>query len=272
MISVRIKFTILYDNIKLFLSKVLIEQLKIIEKEHPDMLFLFNVLVIIYDLYTYVRNFYIEYKTIIRSINFIIFIFSFHSSNLDLLTFIFLLDNLCLLYVLYIRYINPEFKNSYPKMHKLLDYLCNILFLMNIFIFIHSIFMNTSPRPSSGDNGKPSGSGNGKPSDSGGSGGPGEPGGPEKPKNPRSDYKRPNKDSTEEEKLSISVENAKNKRKRDLAAMIVRNCETIDKLDINNSKERERMYKLLKSNHEKLEEQRGEKIGNFPTSSDFLTW
>jgi len=68
--------------------------------------------------------------------NFILAIFSFDFTNLNIFTSLWLLNGLCLSYVLYIKYIDPKFKDSYPKIDKFMDNLSILLFWINIFIFM----------------------------------------------------------------------------------------------------------------------------------------
>lgn len=164
--AVKLHLVTNYDYIKLELSKLLVEKITIIAKKHPNIYILNALLKISIGLF-YIYTFYIEYKTIIRCINFIISMFFFDISNLDItnldfVTCVLLLDNFCLFYTLYIKYINPSFEHKYPKINKFIDYICNLLFLFNIFKSIYTVLI----RPSSGSGMGSSGSGMG----SGGSG------------------------------------------------------------------------------------------------------
>jgi len=67
------------------------------------------------------------------------------------------LDNISLLYILYIKYVDHDFQDRYPKINRLLNNLSSLVFYVNIFVFIY----NLRPRPFSGPTGSEGSSGKG---------------------------------------------------------------------------------------------------------------
>jgi hypothetical protein len=90
-----------------------------------------------------------------------------------------LINSLCIIYTMYIKYLDPEFIVRYPRVHKWLDITCIVLSIINIFISIYIVLFNSRPSsPNLGGNGGPSNqSGNGGPSGRGDNGGPYDQGG-----------------------------------------------------------------------------------------------
>jgi len=155
-----------YVNLKSVLTDILVEQLRIIAVKYPSIFYLLGELIAILGICINIRNFYIEYITVLKCISFIIYMFCYNTTNLDLFACLWLLDNISSLYLVCIKYIYPSFKYSYPRIHKLLYNLSTVLFYINMFNLIYFVFMGSKqPKPLSG-------SGGGGPSGNGGSGGP----------------------------------------------------------------------------------------------------
>lgn len=49
-----------------------------------------------------------------------------------------LTDSICFLYAIYIRYIDPNFVNKYPKIHLIIETVSNIYYIITLFISIYS--------------------------------------------------------------------------------------------------------------------------------------
>ena len=80
------QLTIYYLSFELILKTILVEQLIIIAKKYPSMFYFLGKLITIYGLCINIHNIYIEYKTVLRCMSFIMSIYFFDPTNLDLLT------------------------------------------------------------------------------------------------------------------------------------------------------------------------------------------
>jgi hypothetical protein len=110
----------------------------------------------IIEILIYLFNIFIEYKTYIRSINFILSLLFFTDlSCLDFHTFMLLLDSLFIIYAIYIKYINPDFVHRHPLMHILLDNISSILFMINSLNFFYVLINSRQPSPDNGYYGGP---------------------------------------------------------------------------------------------------------------------
>jgi len=91
-----------YNNFKLFKSTLSYSIISLVPY-YPKLKYLLGVLSTIQDINVLVYDFYLEYKTTLRCISFIVFILlddisRFDLSNLDIWTCIWVLENVCLLY------------------------------------------------------------------------------------------------------------------------------------------------------------------------------
>ena len=119
-------------KIKCILIGVLKEQFLKIGIIYP------NIFIII-DFFLFIHSLYIEYKTILNCFQFLIAILYIDPSNMDILTCLWLLNNICLLYRVYVEYINPRFILDYPKIHAFLDNLCTIVRFFNIVLGLYKL-------------------------------------------------------------------------------------------------------------------------------------
>ena len=123
---------------------------------------------------TRIYNIISEYKSIINSISTILMFFYIDYSSLSFYHIYILINSLCIIYTMYIKYLDPEFIVRYHRVHQLLDIICIVLSIINIFISIYIVLFNSRPSsPNLGNNGGPSSqSSNGGPPGQGGNGGP----------------------------------------------------------------------------------------------------
>ena len=132
-----------YNNFKLFKSTLSYSIISLVPY-YPKLKYLLGVLSTIQDINVLVYDFYLEYKTTLRCISFIVFILlgdisRFDLSNLDIWTCIWLLENVYLIYIMYIKYVNPNFQYEYPIIHVFFYYLATILWYTNILIYVYYI-------------------------------------------------------------------------------------------------------------------------------------
>jgi hypothetical protein len=73
-----------YVNLKSILTDILVEQLRIIAVKYPSIFYLLGELIAILGICINIRNFYIEYITVLKCISFIIYMFCYNTTNLDL--------------------------------------------------------------------------------------------------------------------------------------------------------------------------------------------
>ena len=119
--------------------------------------FFYSILFKIFFVLYKIRYFYTEYKSIIRCISFIIYIYFYISyldiSNFNFETCVWLLQNICLVYTVYIKYINSSFRHQYPKIDKFMNIVSNIFFWYDALVFIGNL--NPQPTSSSSNMGSP---------------------------------------------------------------------------------------------------------------------
>lgn len=107
-------------------------------------------------------SFFIEFKRYINSIS-IVVAFFYMDQNVSFYYMFILLNSLSVIYTIYIKYIDPDFIQKYPKMYSALQYACNILSIISLIITIYTIFINSGPSsPNPGPSGRaPNQGGNG---------------------------------------------------------------------------------------------------------------
>jgi len=148
------------------LLRFLAKQLNIVEVNYPT----------IFNLITKTYKFWLEYVGAQNCVNFIVFILvwdtsSFDVYHMDVSTYIWLLSGICLLYNFYINYLNTNFKDEYPTLHKFVSILSTLLLIYNIIHILHNIvkimggpgglpngggsFNNGGPSPNMGPDGNP---------------------------------------------------------------------------------------------------------------------
>jgi hypothetical protein len=155
-------------NLENNLNTYFLKRLNIMASNYPFLFFLLGLFMDISHILVYIFNRLIECRTFIISIRLIYYFIFMNPLSLDINNYILLLNSLLLVYNLYIKYIDPEFKYRFSKIHAFLDTMSKILFVIGLFTSIYTVFINSrQPSPNNGGSG-PSGSNGGY---SGGNGG-----------------------------------------------------------------------------------------------------
>jgi hypothetical protein len=218
------------------LKTIFVKYLTIIANNNPIIFDLIGVCINLFYLLKFMYDKLIEMRKFIVSIRFVIFILFINDFSLDIYTYIIFIDSLSFIYIVYTKYINPEFPYKYPKIHLYLETISNISYIISIFINIYTVFMNpyinpTPPFPNNGNNGQGSNNNGGN---GGGNGGPGN--------------DQPNSMSIEEQRKE------KNKKKKGEINFVSRLMRTNEQRDRINANRRRRYTKLTEEQKERIKE------------------
>jgi len=101
----------------------------------------YNFLFITVTLFNIIKTIFMEFKDFFSCTIFIINVFNINYYDMSLLSFLIFMHGLGLLYIKYIKYINPEFIINHPEIHKILKNIFTIVSWVSFFLFLYTVFI-----------------------------------------------------------------------------------------------------------------------------------